>query len=241
MILRLYLESGPRKQKTMVHVLDLLGCIATGPTTDAALAATPAATRAFLHFLRAHDEPIDVGAEFTFEVAEHITEGSWLGNGSTDITFQPDLAPLLVEDAQAYTRRLKWLRAATIAAVEILGAARMDARPEKGRSAREILMHVLESNQHYMRSTLGKTPEVDAVINAVQKGNEELIGGLGRAGRAEIERIAIMTEDERTRVMQRGKERWTAPKMLRRMLEHEWEHLLELRARLRDVVLADGN
>jgi hypothetical protein len=27
----LYLESGPKRRKTMVHVLDLLGCVAVGP------------------------------------------------------------------------------------------------------------------------------------------------------------------------------------------------------------------
>jgi len=43
----LYLESGPRQRKTMVHVLDLLGCIAPGPTTADALAVTPDAIRAF--------------------------------------------------------------------------------------------------------------------------------------------------------------------------------------------------
>lgn len=31
-----YLESGPQKRKTMVHVLSLLGCVANGPTTEAA-------------------------------------------------------------------------------------------------------------------------------------------------------------------------------------------------------------
>jgi hypothetical protein len=34
MLYDLYLESGPKRKKTMVHVLDLLGCIVHGPTTD---------------------------------------------------------------------------------------------------------------------------------------------------------------------------------------------------------------
>ena len=54
----LYLESGPQRRKTMVHALDLLGCVAVGPTTDAALAATPAAIRAYLRFLARHGEPL---------------------------------------------------------------------------------------------------------------------------------------------------------------------------------------
>ena len=41
----IYLESGPRHKTTMVHVLGLLGCIATGRTTGQALTATPDAIR----------------------------------------------------------------------------------------------------------------------------------------------------------------------------------------------------
>lgn len=61
---RLFLESGPRRRKTMVHVPDLLSCVAVGPTTEEALTATPAAIRAFLHFLRRHGEPVDPDAPF---------------------------------------------------------------------------------------------------------------------------------------------------------------------------------
>lgn len=57
----LYLESGPRRRKTMVHVLDLLGCIAQGPTTEAALEATSAAIRAYLRFLQRHGEAVKPG------------------------------------------------------------------------------------------------------------------------------------------------------------------------------------
>ena len=28
---KLYVESGPKRRKTMVHVFSLLGCVATGP------------------------------------------------------------------------------------------------------------------------------------------------------------------------------------------------------------------
>ena len=43
----LYLESGPRRQKATVLVLDLLGCIAKGPTTGAAQADTPSVIRLY--------------------------------------------------------------------------------------------------------------------------------------------------------------------------------------------------
>lgn len=55
----LYLESGPKQRKTMVHALDLLGCVVRGATTQEALAATPAGIRACLRFLQANGEPVD--------------------------------------------------------------------------------------------------------------------------------------------------------------------------------------
>ena len=60
----LYLESGPRRQRTMVHVTDLLGCVAKGPTTEAALAATPAAIRAYLRFVQRHGESVHPNSDF---------------------------------------------------------------------------------------------------------------------------------------------------------------------------------
>ncbi len=91
---KLYLESGPKKKKTMVHILDLSGCIAKGPTTDEALARTPDAIRAYLRFLSRHGEAVDRGSEFETLVAEHVTEGQWLGHGDPALVFQPDLEPL---------------------------------------------------------------------------------------------------------------------------------------------------
>ncbi|HJW83345.1 MAG TPA: hypothetical protein VJ754_03475 [Anaerolineae bacterium] len=48
----------------------------------------------------------------------------------------------------------------------------------------------------------------------------------------EIERIWSLTPEERTRAVEHWKQTWTARKVIRRMLEHEWEHLVELSERL---------
>ncbi len=64
----LYLESGPKRRKTMAHALGLLGCVAIGPTTDEALANTPAAIQAYLRFLRRHGEPDAADPEAPFAI-----------------------------------------------------------------------------------------------------------------------------------------------------------------------------
>ncbi len=90
----LHLESGPRRRKTMVHVPELLGCIANGPTTEDALDATPAAINAYRRFLCRRGEAIDPDAPFETVIREHNTEGDMLGEGSPYVTFVGDLQPI---------------------------------------------------------------------------------------------------------------------------------------------------
>ena len=100
----LYVESGPMRRKTMVHVPALAGCIARGDTTDAALEATPEAIRAYLRFLARHGEGIAPTAALKTRVVEHQTEGPWLGQGL--IFIETDLEPLSARDAAAMLARL---------------------------------------------------------------------------------------------------------------------------------------
>ncbi len=46
----LYLAWGPGRRKTLVHLLDLLGCLAVGPIPQESLAAIPDAIRSYLRF-----------------------------------------------------------------------------------------------------------------------------------------------------------------------------------------------
>jgi hypothetical protein len=47
-----------------------------------------------------------------------------------------------------------------------------------------------------------------------------------------IERLHALTPEERSMQVEHWKQTWSARKAMRRMLEHEWEHLIELRERL---------
>src|SRR5438105_9756441 len=140
----LSLESGPKRRKTMVHVLELLGCIANGPTTDAAVAATPEAIRAYLRFLHRHGERVDERGAIQTRVVEHITEGGFLGNGSPDIVFGPDLEPLTAADITRYLARFHALREELAEWAAAQSARALDAAPrDRGRTARAILLHVV--------------------------------------------------------------------------------------------------
>lgn len=229
----IYVESGPKKKRTMVHVLDLLGCVAKGPTTEAALDATPNAIRAYLRFLQRHGEPVNPEAEFKTKVVEHVTQGQWLGSGDPALVFQPDLKPLTPKDAETTIQRLEWSRADVIRLVSGLAHAQLEADPgSKNRSIRAMLEHMLESEHFYLSSVVRKIEGLPGPGTIVQKREGDLLHWMSRVRMIEIERIRSLTPAERSRVVEHWKQTWTARKALRRMLEHEWEHWVELSERL---------
>lgn len=124
-----------------------------------------------------------------------------------------------------------WLRADLLTLFAGLSDAQLDAEPAQGRSPRNIGLHVLESEGNYVRAALGPVTGLSSLVGQVQAGFP-LLAGFDCAWRLEDQRIRAMTDAERAGSMQRGEATWTAHKMLRRMLEHEWEHLCEVSFRL---------
>ena len=229
---KLYVESGPRRKKTMVHILDLLGCIANGPTTEEALARTPAAIDNYRRFLSRHGATVDVGAEITTEIAVHITEGIWLGNGDPSLLFEPDLLPLTEEDGEEFILRLEWMWVEIAALVSGLSEAQLDEKPiPKGRALRSILEHILESEYAYMYA-YGRPEGLPALGSIVKKKEGALLEWMATVQSVEYERLRSLTWEERSEPFIHWKYTRTARKVMRRMLEHRWEHLMELIDRL---------
>jgi uncharacterized damage-inducible protein DinB/predicted RNase H-like HicB family nuclease len=217
----------------MVHVLGLLGCIARGPTTEAALEATPTAIRGYLRFLNRHGDEIDPEAEFTTTVAGHVTEGSWLGYGDPAPGFTPDFEPLSAGQLAVHLRRLDWLQADLLDLIKPLSREQLAFKPEKGRSIQQILEHLAESDGYYLRYLVGKVDGLPEALKAVQAGPAEALPALlFDLWGVSAARLQALSEDERTRKVPHGQVTWTAHRALRRMLEHAWEHLMEISARL---------
>ncbi|HET9015393.1 MAG TPA: DinB family protein [Thermomicrobiaceae bacterium] len=228
----LYLESGPQHRRTMVHVLDLLGCVATGATTDRALASTPDAVRAYRRFLRRHGEPIDPDAPFTTAVVEHVTQGSFLGHGSPYLAFGPDLEPLSDDEVDRLLARFAWLRGELAGWAERQGAAELQAVPVGGgRTSWDVLRHVLAATGSYLSAALGSAPGFGRVAGAVEREELDVDEGLRRTIAMVEARVRATTPEQRSavRVLPAGPR--TLRKALRRALEHDWEHLVELSRR----------
>lgn len=227
----LYLESGPKKKKTMVHVLDLLGCVAVGPTTDEAVAATPNAIRAFRRFLQRHGEAIDLDEPIETRIAEHITEGDWLGNGSPYLIFDADLAPIEDPEVEQLLRRVEWMVTdLAFWAGEQSGEALND-KDVDGRTGRAIILHVLGAQGNYLSAALGGAKGFGAIHGAAERGEIDLSTALYRTVPLMYERVDQTTHEQRNAVRELSSRQYTLRKALRRMLEHDWEHLAELSRR----------
>lgn len=228
----LYLESGPRRKKTMVHVPALLGCVATGPTTEAALEKTLAVIRDFETFLQAHDPSFEAAETVELLVAEHMMEGVWLGNGDPAIVLPTDLLPLSEAQLEDYLARLGWMHEELVALVGGLSAAQLEEKPVQGRPIRQIVEHTLEAEVSYM-AAFGRLEGFPAPGSILKKQEGELLDWFGRVRQAEMARLRSLTAEERNEPFVHWKYTRTARKVLRRMLEHQWEHLLEIRERMR--------
>jgi uncharacterized damage-inducible protein DinB/predicted RNase H-like HicB family nuclease len=225
----LYLESGPQRKKTLVHVLDLLGCVVQGDTTDEAVTAAPDAIAAYHRYLRRHGEKIDETATIETRIAEHNTEGLFSGQAP----WPPDLKPLAPAALTRYLRWLEWSRADLLALVKGMSEERLRAKPTKGRSLRDILLHVLVADKSYVYALVGPLKTMGDPTNAAERGDLDLRMALTEARAAAIDRLKELTPAERRNVRRAGQSTYSAYRVIRRMLEHEWEHRREIAARLR--------
>jgi uncharacterized damage-inducible protein DinB/predicted RNase H-like HicB family nuclease len=227
----LYLESSRRQLKTMVHVPHLLGCTAQGPTVEAALFQIPGAIRRYLRFLRRHGERVRPKANFSTRLVEHvILTGRFAGSGSPAVVFTFDRQRLTAKELEVYLRRLQWQRDDLVALVERLTPRQIAAKPRaKGRSILETVEHILEAEAFYQRCALGKREH--PAPRGTRAGG--LVERLRRARQDAMERIRSLTAAQRSQSAEYHGMTWTPRKMLRRMLEHEWEHLVKLTARVR--------
>ena len=207
---------------------ELLGCVANGKTTDEAVSATPDAIRAYLRYLKRHGEKVDANETIETRVAEHNTEGLFSGQA----ILPPDLKPIAPRDLARYLRWLHWSREDLLALVRGIDDRRLRARPPKGRSLHDILLHVLGADKGYVYALVGPLKTMGDPTNAAERGELDLRVALAEARRAALTRLAALTPTERKRVRRTGQSTYSAFRVIRRMLEHEWEHRREIAARV---------
>jgi uncharacterized damage-inducible protein DinB/predicted RNase H-like HicB family nuclease len=224
----LYLESGPQHKKTLLHVLALLGCVVQGDTTAETVAAAPDAIGAYRRYLGRHGEKLDASVKIETRIAEHNTEGLFSGQA----IWPQDLKPLAPAALARYVRWLDWSRADLLELVRGIDEKRLRAKPPQGRSLRDILLHVLVADKGYVYALVGPLKPMGEPTNAADRGDLDLRIALKEARAAAIDRLKRLTPAERRTVRKAGQSTYSAHRVIRRMLEHEWEHRREIAARL---------
>jgi predicted RNase H-like HicB family nuclease len=226
----LYVESGPRRMHTMVHVFSLLGCTAQGPTTQQALKATPHAIRQFLCFLQDHGAMVDAEAPFTTVVKEHVIKGPSSGKDRQPDGFSPDFESLRLDELRLFVGRLHWLRDELAALLERCKPEQWTEKPARSRSLVRIAEHIAEASSTYLCDSVGTVDGLTEALHAVH-GRHGDVTALRHLWAIDEARWNTLSAVERAQAFRHGQQTWTVRRGLRRALEHEWEHLQELRQR----------
>lgn len=196
---------------------------------DDAVASATGMIETYVASLRRHGEKIAARTPVSTRVAELSEEGGFIGVGE----FASDFDPVTPAEVTRFARWLRWSRDDLLAEVAEIPRAQLSAKPGHGRPIREILEHVLGADKAYVYAAFGVTKTVGDPTNAALRGVLDLGVALREARLAGIERLLSATPDERTRIRRGGQSLHTLRRMLRSMLEHEWEHRQEIQARLR--------
>jgi predicted RNase H-like HicB family nuclease/uncharacterized damage-inducible protein DinB len=231
MRLDIYLESGPQHRKTWIYVPGLAGCSTVAPTSAEAVEAARAAILDRLEFLRSHGEVIPDSETVEIVVADHAIDRKFLGFGQG--TFPTDREPMTRDEATRQIRWAGWAREELVAAAQAQPRP-LAAKPASGRSTAAILSHVAGAEWSYVSATLGTLAGHSAMIAAVERDPEDPWAALASEREQLMARLAAMTDAELVRIDDRGEGKpvRSVRRMMRRLLEHEWEHVRELRARL---------
>jgi predicted RNase H-like HicB family nuclease len=187
---------------------ELSGCFATGATREEAVAGVREAARDYVAFLEerdiAPDRPVDAATLAVREPDEPFT-------------FPEDLTPMEEHELKDFLHRFEAFHAELTDAVRGMTQAELEKAPAEGEwSLREVLQHVMTSELLFL-SRLEPWPRGEfATVNAVR--------------RLVAQRFSVMeatdTQGEHT-ILGR---RWTAKKVTRRLLEHLFDHLRQVRA-----------
>ena len=222
------------------RITELLGTHARAPTRAGVLDELQSELLYHIEWLRRHREKPPRASHTTLNVSEEVTGMGLLGESGGEVAlFRYDVKPVtgkLLEDS------IRWMshnRADLLDQVRDLHAETMaHVPPGKKRSITQILGHVCNAEEWYV-SRLG--PDADAVYESSLGMSVKEADALPAFERLEtvhrgcVEALRRLVPSRGDRVFTRVQytsypdERWTAHKVLRRFLEHEREHIYNIR------------
>ncbi len=200
----------------LAHVPVLRGCIGSGKTRDEAIANARRAFRAYLELLDARGVSIehwkDLDAD-RFDVSDV----------PADKVVPEDVGPLEEHELRDFLHQFEASRSALLSLVRGLATEDLERKPnEETWSVREALEHVMLT-------------EAD-LLSKLESWPADPFNTLQAVHRMAFQRFTVMEPADTAldhKVMGR---RWTARKVMRRILEHEFEHY----GHIQEIVAALG-
>ena len=187
----------------LASVTALPGCIGTGTTREAAIANARKAFRAYRELLEArgvsaeHWKDIDPD---TLPVEDTPASGLFPG----------EEVPLEEHEVRDFLHQFEASRAALISLVRGLSADEIEKKPTEAMwSVREALEHIMETDI--------------ALLAKLEKWPDDPFGALQAAHRIAFQRFSVMEASDWVDHEVMGR-RWTTKRVMRRLLEHEFEH-----------------
>jgi len=213
----------------MGHLLDEIGCIWMTPTGGTVMEQASAAIVSFRDWLRRNGEPgvaeatpdrgkVEVG--LVQEVADFGQSGAAVG------LFPWDLAPATEEEIRTAVRRLGYARRDLLELVVSLPVEALDWQPPRNqRTIRQNLIHVRNAQGFYITRVFGWDHAAKLLPDPWPEDN--LFASMSWVMERVVSAFLAMPEELRSGTFQaeQPSETWTARKMLRRIVEHEREHL----------------
>jgi predicted RNase H-like HicB family nuclease len=200
----------------LAHVPVLRGCVASGTTRDEAVANARRAFRAYLELLEArgvsteHWKDLDANAFTVKDVPP-------------DRIVPEDVGPLEEHELRDFLHQFEASRSALLSLVRELSPDELERKPSESMwSVREALEHIMST-------------EAD-LLSRLEKWPRDPFNTLQAVHRMVFQRFTVMEPADTAldhTVMGR---RWTTRKVMRRILEHEFEHL----GHIREIVAALG-
>jgi predicted RNase H-like HicB family nuclease len=189
----------------LAHVPVLRGCIASGTTREEAIANARRAFRAYLELLDARGVSIEHWKDLdpaTFDVRDL----------PADRVVPEDIGPMEEHELRDFLHQFEASRAALLSVVREISSEEIERKPtETMWSVREALEHVMLTEA--------------SLLSRLEKWPADPYNTLQAVHRMAFQRFTVMEPADTSLdhlVMGR---RWTTRKVMRRILEHEFEHL----------------
>jgi predicted RNase H-like HicB family nuclease len=200
----------------LAHVPVLRGCVAAGTTRDQAIANARRAFRAYLELLDARGVSIEHWKDLD---ADHFEARDL----PPDRIVPEDVGPLEEHELRDFLHQFEASRAALLSLVREISPEELERKPT------ETMWSVREALEHVMLT------EAD-LLSKLEKWPADPYNTLQAVHRMAFQRFTVMEPaDTALDHLVMGR-RWTTRKVMRRILEHEFEHL----GHIKEIVAALG-